>query len=186
MTLFFLALLALAWVVVFVPAVLRAREEAPVASTERFKKGMGMLAAPSRRSGRWIIAPGVRDVARKRRLQRRRRLFSALVFAAGATLVLALVRPALWDLHLTVDAILFSYAVLLVAIKRQDEEARHKLAYITPDEDAEPLQRARAVGELEFEEQPGTLLESYESLDPTRLDEHFEFYEPAHAGGRNG
>lgn len=186
MTLLFLVLLGAAWVVVFVPAVLRAREQAPVASTERFKKGLGMLATPQRGAGRWVITPGMRNGARKRRLQRRRRLFTALVFAVGATFVLALLRPALWDLHLIADAVLISYVVLLVAIKRQDEEARHKLAYITPEQDDEPVGRARAVGDLEFEDQPGSLLESYESLDPMQEVEDFEFYEPANAGGSNG
>lgn len=186
MTVLFLLLLAMAWAAVFVPAVIRARQQAPVSSTERFKRGMGVLATPQRNKGRWIIAPGTRDTARRRRIARRRRLFMALSFAAGGTFLLAMLRSSLWDLHLLADAALVSYVVVLVALKRQEQEVREKVSYIEHLDEDRSVEAARAVGDLEFQEPPSSLLEPYDTLDPAGDVEDFEFYEAVHAGGRNG
>lgn len=184
MTLLFLVVLAMAWAAVFIPAAVRARQQAPVSSTERFKRGMGVLASPQR--GRWIIAPGASDRARRRVLRRRRSFFTALVIATAASFVIALVRPSLWDLNLLFVAALVTYVVVLIALKRQEEQTHRKIARLPASED-EYVPAARAVGELEFQEPPSALLDPYESLEPTGDVEEVEFYEAVHvAGGSNG
>lgn len=186
MTLLFLVVLAMAWAAVFVPAAVRARQEAPVSSTERFKRGMGVLAGPQRRRGRWIITPGASDRARRRTLDRRRKLFTALVFAASMSFALALVRSSLWDLNLIFDAALVTYSVVLISLKRQQEQSRRTVAHLPLSEDRHASVE-RAVGDLEFQEPPRGLLDPYETLEPSAEAEEVEFYEAVHVvGGNNG
>ncbi|MGH2694937.1 MAG: hypothetical protein ACRDJJ_09010, partial [Actinomycetota bacterium] len=93
MTAFFLVLLALAWIAVFLPAVLRARQNSPLSTAERFRRRMQLM-APRGRTGRWVVVPEPYDRLAgrsfRRGQQRRLRIFTTLVAAAGLSGALAL------------------------------------------------------------------------------------------------
>ena len=133
LTLFFLGLLALAWIAVFLPAALRARRSAPLSTAERFKRRMSLLAPRTGpRSGRWIVVPESYDRLAKssfRRAQRRRtHILIALAAAALGTGVIALFAGGgAWEVHLAVDASLALYVALLIEAKRRRTEQTSKL-----------------------------------------------------------
>ena len=61
-------------------------------------------------------------------MARRKLIFEALAGAVVGTFVLALFRGGqMWELHLFADAAVFSYAVILVGIKRRRLERRVKI-----------------------------------------------------------
>lgn len=135
LTLFFLVVLGSAWIAVLLPAAMRARRTTPLSSARRFKRGMQLIAPPppTRSSGRWIVSPsaGTRiGESRKRALERRRRVFEAMTGVVVGTFFFSLFRGA-WQLHLFADAILFSYAVVLVGLKRSRSEATRKIRPLT-------------------------------------------------------
>ncbi len=127
MTLLLVVLLALLWGIVIVPAILRARQDSsPIVTVGTFRRNMRALSSglKSTPAGRWVLLPTHPDdlvAPRKRHLERRRRLFSALVAAAAGTLVLGLL-PGMADvlkLHLVLDMVLAGYIWLLLKGKRQ-------------------------------------------------------------------
>ena len=62
LTAIFLVALATAWVAVLVPAVIRARNNTPLWSSERFRRGLQVMAPPAYGgSGRWVITPRQED-----------------------------------------------------------------------------------------------------------------------------
>lgn len=146
MTLVFLIVLGLAWAAVFVPAAVRARQRTPYSSAERFSRGMGLLAKPTLRRGRYVVMPQSTDrltrSALRRSRARRRRVFTALVLGAVSTFLLALLVGVSWNVHLVVDAFLIAYVALLLILKQQQIDAR-KVAHISTP---------RAEQEVEFYE----------------------------------
>ena len=150
MTLIFLGLLALAWIAVFLPAALRARQSAPLTTAERFKRRMSLI-APRAGAGRWIVVPESYDrlaMSSFRRGQRRRtKILIALLAAAALTgLVAVLNGGGAWEVHLAVDASLALYVALLIEAKRRRAERMTKLR---------PIQRRRvtsAASDVTFHE----------------------------------
>lgn len=131
LTLVFLGLLALAWIAVFLPAALRARQTAPLSTAERFRRRMSLI-APRGRGGRWIVVPESYDrLARgsyRRGQQRRTRLLIGLMVAAASTFVLALLAGGgMWEIHLAADVSLALYVALLLEAKHRRADQKTKL-----------------------------------------------------------
>lgn len=138
-TLLFLAVLALAWAAVFLPASLRARQNEPLSTAEKFRRRMQLI-APRRSSGkgRWVVVPESRDrLARAsfRRTQRRRKqILVALIASAALTFVAAVAAGgAFWELHLLLDLSLGVFVALLREAKHRREESASKVFSIGPD-----------------------------------------------------
>lgn len=132
MTFAFLGLLALAWMAIFLPAMLRARAEAPTWTTERFKRKMEALAP---RTGRWIVMPAPHDRLRveaaRRRQARLKAILVGLLGAVAVTFVAAVVAGGLaWELHLGTLAIAGIYVVWLRDAKRRRRERARKVRAI--------------------------------------------------------
>lgn len=135
MTVVFLVLLAISWIAVFLPAILRARQTTPMSTAERWRRRMELIAPRHhgpRGSGRWIVVPESRsDLARAsfRRGQRRRRrilelMLGACIGSLGAALVL---HGHAWEVQLACDASLALYATLLLEAKRRRRERAEKV-----------------------------------------------------------
>lgn len=145
MTLLLVVLLVVLWGAVFVPAILRARQESsPILTVGTFRRGMRALGGRSSNSGRWVLMPVGPEqllLSRRQMLIRRRRVFSGLVVTAGATLVFGLIPGArgLLKIHLAVDLILFGYIIFLIQAKQRRVS---RPAQREPEEFAEPLARA--------------------------------------------
>lgn len=132
----------LAWIAVFLPAWMRARQQAPFTATERFKRRMELI-APRPRGGRWIVMPEPYDrLARasfKRGQRRRTRILMFLIFAVAMSLVVAaFAGHGWWSMQIALDFSLAIYVALLVEAKRRREEQRTKVRNI-----ARPARRAR-------------------------------------------
>jgi hypothetical protein len=142
LTLVFLGLLALAWIAVFLPAAVRARQTAPLSTAERFKRRMSLI-APRGGVGRWIVVPESHDrlaATSFRRGQRtRRRILSGLAVASVLTLIVAVFAGGgTWEVHLAVDASLALYVALLLEAKRRREEQVSKLRTLASRRPARP------------------------------------------------
>jgi len=135
LTIVFLGLLALAWIAVFLPAALRARQSAPLTTAERFKRRMSLIAPRAVGSGRWIVVPESYDrltrSSFRRGQQRRKRILVVLAVGAAASGVVALFTGGgMWEVHLAVDASLALYVALLLEAKRRRTEQVTKLRSI--------------------------------------------------------
>ncbi|MBA2313665.1 MAG: hypothetical protein H0V97_12835 [Actinobacteria bacterium] len=131
MTRAFLAVLAIAWITIFLPALLRAGRKSPLSTAERFTRRMALMAPKSTR-GRWVVVPEssarLARVSYRRSRQARKRLFIGLLLAAVASGFAALLGAgAMWEVHLAVDASLALYVVLLIETKRRSEEQQRKV-----------------------------------------------------------
>jgi hypothetical protein len=159
LTIWFLAILGVAWIAVFVPAAIRARQTAPLPAAERFRKGMKMIAPStppkSRSQGRWVIVPGAQQLARstafRRSQARRRRALSILVVSSLVSLPVSVVlRGSAVTASLVVWGALFSYVVILLGTKRQREEQLEKVRPIAHEStEVQPIvfnEPARASG----------------------------------------
>lgn len=140
MTILFLLLLGAAWAMVFLPAVLRARQATPLSSAERFKRRMQLIAPRASRTGRWVVVPEPYDrIARSsfRRGQRRRaRILVFLgVSAPLSGMVAVAVGGSMWEVHLLLLTSLCVYVTLLLEAKRRRLERSAKV---------HSLRRARA------------------------------------------
>jgi Ca2+/Na+ antiporter len=154
LTALLIVLLAVLWGAVFLPTILRSRHSSsPITSVGTFRRGMSAL-GPGR-SGRWIVTPTTPEdhlAARRRSVYRRRQVFTAMLFAAAMTLLLAIVPDLRWMLkvHLGVDALLLAYVVILLRIKsRKSVEKpivhRHQPEPMPEEDEEEPYLR---VGQL--------------------------------------
>lgn len=116
-------LLVVLWGAVFLPAILRARQDtSPIATVGSFRRGMRALSGGRTTSGRWVLVPKTpRDAFEKnqRAVLQRRRVFEGLVVASAATLLLGLfpILRFLLVLHLIVDVVLASFVLLLRRLK---------------------------------------------------------------------
>lgn len=131
MTGLFLAILAIAWIVVFLPAVLRARQATPYTSAERFKRRMRLIAPPRPLgrplAGRWVVVPEPTEqrarAAFRRGQRRRRRILVLLATAALTSAGVAIVKGGpWWEVHLAADLALGLFVVLLLEAKRRRAE----------------------------------------------------------------
>jgi hypothetical protein len=91
---------------------------------------MGLLAETERATGRWIVAPrkGARFVGdaqrnRQRSRERRRRVFVALLEAAGLTFLIGLFPPlrGMWLLTASLGAVLVVYVCVLLKMKQLEQ-----------------------------------------------------------------
>lgn len=136
MTFWFLLIVGIAWVGVFVPAALRARETTPLSATRRFRTGMNKIAPATGRSGRWVVVPHVQNARARAFLRsqaRRRRVLASLSVATGAAAPLALLFGGFWrTLTIVLGVTLVTYVTWLVGTKRQREEQLAKVRSIAP------------------------------------------------------
>lgn len=138
MTYWFLLLLAAAWIAVFLPAVMRARQNAPLSTAERFRRRMELI-APRAHSGRWVVVPEDRERLHGRSFRKgqrlRRRLLIVLLGASAMSLLAALVAGgAMWEVALAFAASLAVYVVLLLEAKRRRTERVEKVRRLEPQE----------------------------------------------------
>jgi hypothetical protein len=128
LTFWFLLLLGVAWVAVFLPAALRAREAAPLSATQRFKRRMDLIAPPGSGTGRWVVVPHSTNELRaarfRRTQQRRRKILEFLLGSSALSLVPALVLGGVFvRVGVAFATSLVVYVVLLIGTKRQRQEA---------------------------------------------------------------
>ena len=140
MTLWFLAFLAVAWIVVYIPAAWRARQTSPFPAVQRFKRRMRLI-SPKTSAGRWIVVPGARQRSARqafhRAQQRRKAILLGLVCIAVATGVWAIFAGGEGlEINLVADAAATFYAALLLDAKRRRTERGVKVR---------PLQRPAPV-----------------------------------------
>jgi hypothetical protein len=130
LTTFFLAVLALAWIVVLVPAMWRARSGAPLLSTKHFRRRMDLISPGMSGAGRWVVVlPSAQRRARpaylrarqlERSMRRRRRLLGMLALSAiGSGVAAALLPATMLQVHLGIDAALALYVGVLLEAKRR-------------------------------------------------------------------
>lgn len=161
-TVVFLALLAISWIAVFLPAIVRARQTTPLSTAERWRRRMELIAPrhPQGRAGRWIVVPESRgDLARasfRRGQRRRRRILELMIGACIGSLAAALVlHGRAWQVQLACDGSLILYAALLIEAKRRRRERAQKVRSIARRRRRNPRQRgsvawlspARAAGQ---------------------------------------
>jgi hypothetical protein len=147
-----LVILAAIWAAVLLPPFLQSRSEnRPADSISTFRNQLQVLEQRSTGSGPSLGRPAtvrptgsVRgfganpyarpvDRARLARLdarKRRRDILVTLLAAAGLTLVLSLLLPAVFLLHLVIDALLAAYVALLVRQRKLAEERSMKVRYL--------------------------------------------------------
>jgi hypothetical protein len=130
LTLVFLAALAVAWIAVILPALLRARQTTPLSAAERFKRRMQLI-APKPARGRWVVVPESRNrlakASLKRGQRRRIRILVWLLAVVGLSAVAALINGGLWEAHLLADASLTVYCALLLEAKKRRLERLTKV-----------------------------------------------------------
>ena len=136
MTVWFLAFLAVAWIVVYLPSVWRARQKSPFPAVQGFKRRMRLI-SPRSSSGRWVVVPESRErlvhQAFLRAQDRRRRIFVGLVSIAVATGVWALVAGGrAFEIHLIVDALAAFYLALIMDSKRKLVDRVQKVHALRP------------------------------------------------------
>ena len=174
LTVAFFAALAILWIAILVPAMLRAHANRPLSSAERFRRRMDLLAPPSPRAGRWVCVLDSPDrkarstmtrahkLAKSRR--RRRRVLVFLLLLAGGSAAYAIVSGGVaWEAHAGIDAALALYVGFLIETGRRRIERSAKIRPLG-------LQRSRAGAARGLRRAPAT--------------EDFGFYEPIAAGDR--
>jgi hypothetical protein len=148
-----LVILAAIWAAVLLPPFLQSRSEnRPADSISTFRNQLHVLEQRSTGTGLSAGRPAsVRttggsmggfapnpyarpvDRARLARIdakKRRRDILVTLLAAAGLTLVLSLVLPAVFMLHLVIDVLLAAYVALLVRQRKLAEERSMKVRYL--------------------------------------------------------
>jgi hypothetical protein len=138
LTIWFLVFLAVLWMIFFLPAGRRARQQTPLPAAERFKRHLKLIAPPRRvQPGRWMIVPPTEDrtaAAALDRGQRRRRRILIFLVAAVVLTALVVVQQGgkLIEVHLIADAALFFYVALLLEAKRRRLERAAKVRRLQP------------------------------------------------------
>ncbi|MQB00746.1 MAG: hypothetical protein GEU78_10715 [Actinobacteria bacterium] len=156
MTFVFLAILVMAWAIVFLPAVLRATKETPLRSAEHFRRGMQVIApgyeqplptrlhhgreparasrpapesrTPARPAPRRSSFTPSRSRASMSRKQLHRQALGVLLTLAGWSAIAALfLGGGYWELHLAIDASTGLYVVYLVEERRRAIERAAKV-----------------------------------------------------------
>lgn len=126
MTVFLLVVLAGMWGIVFLPSLLHARQHAsPVTSVSIFNKSLQALGSGQvTTGGRWVVmppapGPSSRQGARTSAAERRRKVFTFLIFFCAASLLLALVSAIRWVLwvHFAADVVLAVLVLLLLSMQ---------------------------------------------------------------------
>lgn len=146
MTIVFLLILTLAWLVIFFPKVIRLRRSTPLPAAESFKRRLELLAPRPREAGRWVVMPEAPGRAQKqafRRAQARKK--AVLQILLGATLVTFLAGVFVdraWPLHLACLGTTVTYVVALIGSRRKRHEALSKIKHLP----TEPM-RARVEDE---------------------------------------
>ena len=153
MTHLVLVILAAIWAAVLLPPFLQNRSEnRPADSISTFRNQLQVLEQRSTGTGPSLgrptsvrpmgrqqgsVAPnpylGTVDRARLARIdakKRRRDILVTLLAAAGLTLVLSLVLPSVFLLHLLIDGLLAAYVALLVRQRKLAEERSMKVRYL--------------------------------------------------------
>jgi hypothetical protein len=143
LTALFLGALALAWIGVFLPAALRARQDAPLSSAEGWRRRMSLL-APRSAQTRYVLVPARSDrlarAAYQRARVRRIRILAFLAVAAPVSGIVALLAGgSMWEVHIAFDFSLVLYVALLLEAKRRRHERLTKV---------EPLGRRDVAAEL--------------------------------------
>ena len=131
MTVWFLAFLAVAWIVLYLPSVWRARQRSPFPAVQGFKRRMRLI-SPRSNSGRWVVVPDSRErVAQRsatRAQMRRKRVLSLLLFIAGITGIWALAAGGVAvEIHLITDAVAAFYIALMLDSRRRQVEREAKV-----------------------------------------------------------
>lgn len=136
MTLVFLLILTLAWVVIFFPQALRLKRSSPLPAAESFRKKLELLAPRPPERGRWVLMPDQPGRAERqafRRAQaRKKRVLEVLLGTVVLTFCGAFVWSPLWRVNLFVAATLAVYVVLLIGSRRQRQEALQKIKPLAP------------------------------------------------------
>ena len=120
MTLLLVIVLALLWGAVFLPALLRAKQQtSPIVTIGRFRRGMRALGGSplSGKGGRWIVVPELKqtEADRHRALARKRRTFLFLLASAAITLIFAFIYGSkAVAVHVVADLLLAGYVTYLV------------------------------------------------------------------------
>ena len=152
MTHLVLVILAAIWAAVLLPPFLQSRSEnRPADSISTFRNQLHVLeqrstgtgpslgrpasVRPTGSVGGFAPNPYARPVDRARLARidakkRRRDILVTLLAAAGLTLVLSLVLPAVFMLHLVIDVLLAAYVALLVRQRKLAEERSMKVRYL--------------------------------------------------------
>ena len=134
MTIPVLIILGALWAAVLVPPLLRARSERGTGAIGDYTHTLGVLKTSNRRVTSASPAAGLVDgsmhqmSSRTSQIKKRRRdVFTAMLGAAGLTLVLALLlgNTMLWVLQLMCDLALGAYIFMLIQIKEQ-QRMRHE------------------------------------------------------------
>lgn len=136
MTVWFLAFLAVAWIIVYLPSVWRARQKSPLPAVQGFKRRMRLI-SPRANTGRWIVIPESRErlahQAMLRAQDRRKQVLRVLVGVAVVTGIWAVMSGgAAVEAHLIADAAVAFYVALLLDAKRKRAERVSKVHAIGP------------------------------------------------------
>ena len=143
MTVWFLAFLAVAWIVVYLPSVWRARQRSPFPAVQGFKRCMRLI-SPRASSGRWVVIPDSRErVAQQAMLRaelRRKRVLTLLLSIAAITGIWALAAGgSVVEVHLIVDALAAFYIALMLDVKRRRVEREVKIRTLRPTQPSADL-----------------------------------------------
>jgi hypothetical protein len=132
-----LAALAFAWIMVMLPAMIRARDSAPLIAAKRWRRRMNLISPRPSNAGRWVVVnsthcnahPRFRlALVQRRRQRRRRRLLLFLVLAAAASGAYAALRGGPWlEINLAIDAVLGLYLIGLRETTRRQLERTRKV-----------------------------------------------------------
>ena len=156
LTTFFLAALAVAWLLVLVPAILRARAQSPFSSAARFRRRMDLISPRHTRSGRLVVvldspyrraSTEFRRARQEIRRRKRRARFLKLLVAAAIVSggVAAWKGDGYWELNIAFDAVLVLYIGILVERKAGKRERAAKVRRLH-DAEAEFYEPVRASG----------------------------------------
>jgi hypothetical protein len=149
LTYWFLLVLALAWIAVFLPAAMRARQNAPLSTSERFRRRMELI-APRASAGRWVVVPEAGDRLAGRSFRKgqrtRRRILAFLVGAAVLSVGAAIFAGgALWELSLAFGLSLALYVSLLLEAKKRRDERTKKVRRLQRSQTVQRVQPSMRV-----------------------------------------